>query len=281
MQCENDKEQLTLYMNNQMTDAERVAFENHLATCAECKEELHASQKVWDLMGEIPVPEPARDMQLRFNAMLDVYKAQTEDLQSAMPSILQRLKQLFTLQPGFAVAYSMALIIIGVGAGYLVNSKSNVGGITNASGNVSSANTSIDSLKTQVHEMKEMVMLALLQNPSASERIRGVSYTSEIKGVNKNIVEALLTTLSNDPNINVRLMTLDALTHFANDPAVREGLVQSIIEQDSPLVQSALADAMLKLQEKRSVQPFRKLLQQKDLNIMVRSKIEETITRLI
>lgn len=272
MQCENDKEQLTLYMNNQMTDAERVAFENHLATCTECRQELQASQKVWDLMGEIPVPEPARDMQVRFNAMLDVYKAQTEERQSAMPGILQKLKQLFTLQPGFIVAYSIALVIIGVGAGYFVSQKSQP---------VTASATPVDSLRAQVHEMKEMVMLALLQNPSASERIRGVSYTSEIKGVNKNIIEALLTTLNNDPNTNVRLMTLDALTHFANDPAVREGLVQSIVEQDSPLVQSALADAMLKLQEKRSVQPFRKLLQQKDLNNMVRVKIEETITRLI
>jgi hypothetical protein len=37
---------------------------------------------------------------------------------------------------------------------------------------------------------------------------------------------------------------------------------------------------MLKLQEKRSIPSFKKLLLQKDLNGMVRSKIEETITRL-
>jgi len=41
-----------------------------------------------------------------------------------------------------------------------------------------------------------------------------------------------------------------------------------------------MADVMLKLQEKRAIQPFKKLLQQKDLNSMVRTKIEETITRL-
>jgi hypothetical protein len=46
------------------------------------------------------------------------------------------------------------------------------------------------------------------------------------------------------------------------------------------LVQSALADVMLKLQEKRAVRPFKKLLQQKDLNEMVRDKIEQTISRL-
>jgi hypothetical protein len=38
---------------------------------------------------------------------------------------------------------------------------------------------------------------------------------------------------------------------------------------------------MLKLQEKRSVQSFRKLLEQKDLDKSIRGKIEETITKLI
>jgi hypothetical protein len=74
--------------------------------------------------------------------------------------------------------------------------------------------------------------------------------------------------------------TLEALTHFARDPVVRQGLIQSILQQESPLVQAALADVMLKLQEKRSIPSFKKLLLQKDLNGMVRSKIEETITRL-
>jgi hypothetical protein len=144
----------------------------------------------------------------------------------------------------------------------------------------SSTESRLEALSAQLHEMREMVMLSLLQNPSASERMRAVSYTSGARNVNPNIATALLMTLNNDPNVNVRLTTLEALTHFAGDPVVREGLVQSILHQESPLVQSALADVMLKLQEKRAVRPFKKLLQQKDLNEMVRDKIEQTISRL-
>jgi len=138
----------------------------------------------------------------------------------------------------------------------------------------------VDSLSAQVHDMRQMIMLSLLENPSASERIRGVSYTNEISQVNTKIIDALLTTLNNDPNVNVRLMTLDALLHYASNPVVREGLVQSIVQQESPLMQSALADAMLKMQEKRAVQPFKKLLEQKQINVQVRTKIEQTISRL-
>lgn len=274
MKCENDKGQVTLYVNNQMNEAERGAFKAHLEECVECRRELQTTREVWALMGGITVPEPSADMQAKFNAMLDDYKTSTEKKKSLLPAIVQKLRGLFTLQPGFAMAYSIILIMAGVGVGYLASNRGSAPGEQTAA-------VKLDSITRQMHEMRQMMMLALLENPSASERIKAVSYTSEIKGANKNVIDALLSTLNNDPNTNVRLMTLEALTHYANEPAVREGLIQSIVQQESPLVQSAMADAMLKLQEKRSIQPFRKLLQQKDLNIMVRSKIEETITRLI
>ncbi|WP_431212696.1 HEAT repeat domain-containing protein [Puia sp. P3] len=145
-------------------------------------------------------------------------------------------------------------------------------GVNDGTGGDASEKQQLKALVVQMHEMREMVMLALLENPSASERIRGVGYASDIKSVNKNVLDALFSTLNNDPNSNVRLMTLDALTRYADVPAVRRGLVQSILQQGSPLVQAAMADVMLRLQEKKAVQPLKELLQQKDLNEMVRTK---------
>lgn len=267
MKCDN--ELITRYINNEMTDAERNAFEAHLTECAACSEELEASQQIWKLMGEMPAPKPSADMPVRFQSMLEEYKGSMIEKTNPFANLLEHLKQLWTLQPKMQFAYSIVLIVIGLGFGYLLNRQGIEG------------NKEIASLSSQVHEMKEMMMLSLLENPSASERIKGVSFTSEVKSTNKEVVDALFSTLNNDPNVNVRLVTLEALTNLASDPAVREGLVQSIIQQDSPLVQSALADAMLKLQEKRSVQSFKKLLQQKGLDTTIRLKIEKTINRLI
>ena len=204
------------------------------------------------------------------------------------------------------MAYSLLLVIAGVGLGYLVNRGNSAGTAavtlppqTTAASHVTEptptpsqtpdtparaevgSQQQLKMLTQQVREMREMVMLALLENPSASERIRGVSYTNEISTINKNVLDALLSTLNNDPNSNVRLMTLDALTRYAKVPAVRRGLVQSILQQSSPLVQAAMADVMLRLQERKAVQPLKELLHQKDLNEMVRAKIQRTLTRLI
>jgi HEAT repeat protein len=125
--------------------------------------------------------------------------------------------------------------------------------------------------------MKEMLTLSLLENPSASERMRAVSYVTESNDVNRKIANALLTTLNNDPNVNVRLTTLEVLSNFANDPFVRKGLVASILQQDSPLVQDALADVMVKLQEKKAVKPLQQVLKNKETNEMIKAKIRKVL----
>jgi hypothetical protein len=271
MKCDNDKQQLARWISNEMNEAERAAFEQHLMVCEACRTELETDQQVWDMMGEIPVPEPSTSLRPRFYAMLESYKTTEAAHESSLATIRNMFRRLWNVQPGFRLAYSFILVLAGLGVGYLVSQV-----------RVRDNKEQIAALSSQVNEMKEMMMLSLLENPSASERIRGVSYTSEIKHADGQVVEALLATLNNDPNVNVRLMTLEALAQVAvRNATVREGLVQSIMEQESPLVQAALADVMLKLQEKRSVLPFRKLLQQKDLNVQIRTKIEQTITKLI
>ena len=137
------------------------------------------------------------------------------------------------------------------------------------------------ALTSQVHELKQTMMLALVGKSLRIRTDKGGELSSEIKHADKEVIDALLATLNNDPNVNVRLSTLDALSHLANHPEVREGLIKSIAQQDSPLMQSAIADVMLKLQEKRSVKSFEELLKQKDLNPGVRDKIKQTITQLI
>lgn len=276
MRCGYDKEQLTRLLHGELPEEERARLEAHLAECAECRQEWDAHRRLWAMLDEVAVPQPSAGAQSRFDVMLDTYKESAgagEAGKSGVSGISARLRQLFAGHPAFAVGYSLLLVVAGLGFGYWLHRPEPA----SASG---SDKKELVALTVQVGEMREMIMKSLLQNPSASERMRGVSYTSEIRSVNKEVIEALLSTLNNDPNTNVRLMTLEALTHYANNPVVREGLVQSILQQDSPLVQAALADVMLRLQEKRAIRPFKKLLQQKDLNGMVRTRIEETISRL-
>jgi hypothetical protein len=314
MQCQKHKELLERWWSDQLTESERAALKAQLDGCEDCQRELEGSRELWDLMGYMPVPEPSSgEMQANFSAMLESYKGSVEGARATRRPAGAGFWQTFRLQPWLAVACSLILIAGGFGLGFMLNRSPRViyvaakapeatqrppqdtrlpqDTVTNRpvaispppavlKTTVAATASQVQALSEQLHEMRQMMMLSLLQNPSASQRMKAASYASESRTISPDILSALLTTLNNDPNVNVRLTTLDALTQYARNAAVREGLIQSILMQDSPLMQAALADVMLKLQEKRAIPSFKKLLQDKGLNDMVRSRIEQVITRL-
>ncbi len=139
----------------------------------------------------------------------------------------------------------------------------------------------VSSLTKEVSELKEMMMLSLLEKESASDRLRAVSLTGEMGSMSATVTEALFKTLNNDPNVNVRMAALEALVPFTSQGAVREGLIRSIANQDSPLVQLNLAELMAAIQEKKSVSELQKLVDSDRTPIEVKKKIKETIAVLI
>ena len=271
MNCEQTKEQLVDYLSSQLSEAESAALAAHLAECADCREELQAVQRVWQTLGKVPVPEPSSHVRSDFYAMLDTFKEQVETAPDySLKGLWQRWLALEIPQPVMRLVYSFCLIGVGIIGGYWLNSPRQT----------AADQQQITALAAQVGEMRQVMMLALIENPSATERLRAVGYTKDLNGADARVVEALLTTLNQDPNVNVRLATLEALAPLAHDPTVRLGLVYSLSKQDSPLVQSALADVMVQLQEPRSVKPLRQLLKQANLDETVKSKIEQTIKTL-
>jgi HEAT repeat protein len=126
-----------------------------------------------------------------------------------------------------------------------------------------------------------MMMLSLLEKESATERLRAVSMSQDLDQASQTVTTALLKTLNQDENINVRLAALEALEPYSADSKVRTELVLSISKQGSPLVQIALAELMVSLQEKSSVKEFQKLLQDENTPKDVKSKIRQRIEVLI
>jgi HEAT repeat protein len=93
-------------------------------------------------------------------------------------------------------------------------------------------------------------------------------------------MRALLDTLMHDPNVNVRLATVDALRQFGNQPVVRRGLVEAMTRQESPMVQIALIDLAVDLHEKESIDTLRELTQDQNLDPAVRDRAQKGLTEL-
>lgn len=256
------------WLNDDLSTAERVAIEGHLASCPACQQELATSRQVWQQMSSVPTPQPSPQVRTQFYAMLDQF---VTDEKEARSGTLAWIREQFSPKLVMRLAYSVLLLGVGVLVGYWAQRQRTP---------QVAYQQRVDTLTAQVQEMRQMMMLSLLENPSATERLRAVSYTKDISDVDVHMIDALLMTLNNDPNVNVRLVTLEALADLARDARVREGLVQSLTRQESPLVQVALADVMVKLQEKRSLKPLRQLLKQEGINSLVKTKLEKTIREL-
>ena len=57
MGCQDRLEELSAYLDGELTGAELEAFREHLRGCAACQKELAEQEAVWDLLGEFKVGE--------------------------------------------------------------------------------------------------------------------------------------------------------------------------------------------------------------------------------
>jgi HEAT repeat protein len=128
--------------------------------------------------------------------------------------------------------------------------------------------------------MQQTLAISLLEKPSASERLQGVSISSRMNNPNSTTLEALLYTLNNDNNVNVRLAAVDALYLFYDNPRVKEGLLRSLQNQPSPLVQVALIDLIVNMRERQAVNALRSLLEDERLNPDVKEYAERGLQQL-
>lgn len=90
----------------------------------------------------------------------------------------------------------------------------------------------------------EREVASLISAIPVSEKIDLIATVDLQNGSNKQVINALLFTLNNDASNNVRLACIEALEAYIVIPEVREGLINSIRNQDNPSVIASLASTI-------------------------------------
>jgi len=229
-------------------------------------ERLEEYKSLLRCVDEMDVPEPSAEMRRNFQAMLEVAK-RTQRVEDR--PVVRAWRPFSWTHPALIprLAVGLALVVVGWFLGYQLTPRPE--------------RAQLDLLASEVQVMKRTVMLSGLGNPSAMERMKAVHTAQDLSGPDEAVLAALTQTLNGDPSVNVRLVAVEALARFAGRPQVREALLQSIVRQESPLVQLALAEVMLALNEKRSIEPFRKVMADPLLDYSVKSRLEDTVRQLL
>src|SRR5438128_1660478 len=197
MQCEEVREQFADYVIDGLREPVRLQVEQHLMVCDSCRSEAAELKTLWADLGSVPAAQPGPELRARFDVMLEAYKHGLEQAPAA--SWWQRLNSWLAgwwpRQPVLQFGIALALLAIGISAGLLSRPVP-------AS---PQPNGEISQLRGELSEMRQMVALSLMQQQSASDRLKGVSWSSQVQQPGREIVAALLDTLMHDSNINVRL----------------------------------------------------------------------------
>ncbi len=250
------------YLSGNLADDKQLEFEQLLKENSDLKKEFETIKAFWHASEE--TPNPSAKMDMNFYSML-----KTEEEKSNQISFVEKLQNFFSNNLVKQFAYSFAILTIGLFIGNNLNSDSNA------------SQETLKVAKAETENVRSQLVLTLLDQPSANKRLQAVNEVNKLNDVTETVLKALFSTLNNDENVNVRLSAIEALKKYTHIPLVREGLVTSIVNQTSPLVQMELADLMVVLQEKKAVKSFEKLIKEKDINTNAKEKMEDCIQSII
>jgi len=267
MKCEQIGELLPDYLQGNLSPEQDNSVENHLEGCPACSEEV----ALWKKLSLLPVEQPSPASRVRFEAMLHAYQTGRADqvgagFERGKPSSFWSTLN-WLRSPLGALAYGVALLAIGTYIG------------THMSGS-NTHSQELAAMHSELTNMRQLVVLSMLQQQSAGERLQGVTWSRREEQLDPQILSALLHTLRYDGSVDVRLAALDALSRRGRQPLVHKGVADSLQEQQSPLVQVALIDLLLEWRDPDVVQRLQRLQQIPNLNPTVRQRAEWAMSKL-
>lgn len=255
---DNEKIQETLidYIDGTLTPAARQEVEHILSTQPEVRQRYLQLKQLVDAMDRTALLEPSATLQTNFNRALENEMA-------------QRTRRVMWIQGSafYRIAAAVALLILGGGIGFWINAYHQ-------------QQLQLEAMRREIAATKH-AMFAMIENRhSASQRLQGVNVAYKMELADDEIVTTLVHTMNEDPNTNVRLAALEALTRFHQQPHVRKALVASLAVQKDPVVQIALIRFMVDMKEKEVVHQLQRITNDAETLPVVKDEAHAGILRL-
>ena len=154
--------------------------------------------------------------------------------------------QIFFTPTFLRIAAGLALLVTGLGLGFWINKTQE-------------QQHEVALLREEMNATKQLMMGMMANQQSASQRMQGVEASYQLEKADDEIVNALLKTMNDDPNTNVRLAALEALGKFHQQEHVRKALIESLARQKDPVVQISLIRLMVEMKEKSVIKELEKM----------------------
>jgi hypothetical protein len=247
MKCKDVESYMIDYLDNHLEKNQREEIEKHLEGCERCLDMIKDFKQILNTIESSEQEQPDESLRLNFYHMLH---GEVNKLHHKKTRLYSAEGTKYMSKHFLRFAAGIALLIAGTFLGMFLNSALKRG----------DNKVQLTELKTEVQSMKELVILSMLKEESPSQRIQAVGYADEIQAPDKKVIEALITTLNRDKNVNVRLAAAYSLARYANRQSVSDSLVESLSKQTEPIIQVVLINILVEKRVNSAVKPIRKII---------------------
>jgi hypothetical protein len=256
MEREKIQSMLIDFIDGKLNETEMHQVEQELIKDADLYREYEQLKEVLHTMDHSQKLEPGSELKLSFEKFL-----QEEIKQSKKTRIV-------FFQPAFyRVAAAVTILLVAGTIGYLVNEQQK-------------REAELATLREEMRQTRELILYKLDNELSASQRMQGVNVALSVDKADDTIVNALVKTMNEDPNTNVRLAAFEALSKFHEEPKVKKALIKSLSTQNDPVVQIALIQLLVRMKEKAVIKDLQKIVDDEKSINAVKDEAHSGILRL-
>jgi hypothetical protein len=311
MKCEWVRENVILYVYDELADDARFELEQHIARCRDCANELrNARGFVHNTMAAMPVEEPSPN--LLTGSRMRLQEALETAEQGGFWSRWVIDPMAWLRQMRFSPALAAAIFIVGFGGGIaatyqLMNSRSgggqvisqlvsaqpaaeaNISGIQSITQDPGSDKISIkyNTVSTREAEgnlndenIQRLLLFAARNNYNSGVRMDSVDLLTQ-KPSDGQVREVLIYALRYDTNPGVRLKAIEGLGPFVKDDVrVRDSVLTALMNDSNPGVRTQALHLLEPVRADSSVRAVLQHLAEHDQNQYIRSQARVMLAQL-
>jgi len=309
MKCEWVKDNIVLYVYQELEDGARHELEQHVFRCPDCASELKAMRAFHSTVSQTPVSDPTPN--LLASSRMRLQEALETTSQGGLVNRLTFDPFHWLRQIRFAPALAAAIFMVGFGGGIgatyqflhnpatagVINAQpstpapqqASITGIRSVVQQPGSNQVTIkyDTVSTQEAQgslndqrIQQLLLFAARNNMNSGVRMDSVDVLTQNPDDAK-IREQLIFSLRYDSNPGVRLKAIDSLGPFVKDDVhVRDAILAALVNDANPGVRTEALRLLGPVKADSSVRAILQHLADADQNQYIRSQARTVIAQL-
>lgn len=293
MNCDWTKDNIVLYIYEELADDARFEFERHVQRCLACHAELEAAREFKEQMSTAPVQEVSPN--LLASSRMELQEA-LENAQQARSGFGMFVFDFagWMYQIKLAPALTAALLIMGFAGGTITGwqvargpkgpdgqPQGQVAAVESVVPDATTGKVTItyDTLTPQTKvgdindpQIQPLILMACRNNRNSDARLGCIDIIKS-QPEDAAVGEALIYALRYDQNPGVRLKTLDGLKGYVkNDVHVRDAVLEALLHDNNAGVRIAAINLLDPVKADSSVRDTLKYLADRDSNKFISSE---------